>query len=130
MADEDDYEVGFGKPPKHTQFQKGRSGNRKGRPKGSKNITVLARRALEARVIAKGPEGSRSMTKIEAALLQLANKAANGDLKAIKDVVRLSKEVQEQEPYLSYPTFQVNFVKSPHQLALEEEERLKRDQKS
>lgn len=33
----DVYEVGYGKPPKHTRFKKGKSGNPGGRPKGAKN---------------------------------------------------------------------------------------------
>ena len=32
-AEPGSYEVGYGKPPKHTQFKKGQSGNPKGRPK-------------------------------------------------------------------------------------------------
>jgi hypothetical protein len=36
----EDYEVGYGKPPKHTQFQKGASGNAKGRLKGTKNLST------------------------------------------------------------------------------------------
>ena len=33
--------VGRGKPPKHTQFKKGEIGNKRGRPKGSKNLATL-----------------------------------------------------------------------------------------
>jgi hypothetical protein len=108
------YEVGFGRPPKHTQFKKGRSGNPKGRPKCSKNVHALIRKILDTKVIAKGPGGSRSMTMQEAMIRQLFNKAANGDLKAIQHVIQLIKEVQEKEPYLNSPTFVVNFVKSPN----------------
>ena len=33
--------TGRGNPPKHTQFKKGVSGNKKGRPKGSKNLSTV-----------------------------------------------------------------------------------------
>jgi hypothetical protein len=109
VADNSD-EIGFGKPPKHTQFRKGQSGNPNGRPKGSKNINVLIRKALEEKVTVKGPGGTRSMSKFEAALMQQANKAANGDPRAFREVLRLREKVQEQEPYLNAPEFVVNFI--------------------
>src|SRR5215210_7161924 len=34
--DENDYEVGYGRPPRHTQFKPGETGNRAGRPPGAK----------------------------------------------------------------------------------------------
>ena len=41
----EDYEVGYGKPPQHTRFKKGRSGHPEGRPRGSTNVTIRAERA-------------------------------------------------------------------------------------
>ena len=43
MADKDgsQYPVGYKKPPCQTQFKPGRSGNAKGRPKGSKNFATV-----------------------------------------------------------------------------------------
>ncbi len=41
MADNDDkpaYEIGYSRPPAHSQFKPGQSGNPSGRPPGSRNV--------------------------------------------------------------------------------------------
>ena len=42
----DNYEIGYGKPPRHAGFKKGQSGNPRGRPPGAKNLTMLLNDAL------------------------------------------------------------------------------------
>lgn len=48
--DDRDYDVGYGKPPKRTQFKKGKSGNPKGRPKGAKGVKASLKRELESKI--------------------------------------------------------------------------------
>jgi hypothetical protein len=81
-----DSAVGFGKPPKHTQFKKGQSGNPKGRPKGSQNIATILAKA--GRQLIKVTENGkiRYMTKLQATMLQLMNKNVAGDLKAMTEL--------------------------------------------
>jgi Family of unknown function (DUF5681) len=112
---------GFGKPPRYTQFQKGRSGNPKGRPKGrKKNLYVLMEEVFEEKILVKSPKGTQSIPKIKAALIQLANKAASGDPRALREMLRLSQQREEKEPYLAAaPQFVVNFIKSPATLSYE-----------
>ena len=40
----EEYEVGYGRPPKSGQFKNGQSGNPKGRPKGSLNLKTIVKR--------------------------------------------------------------------------------------
>ena len=76
------WKVGFGKPPKHTQFRKGRSGNPKGRPRGSRNASTLLDEALKELVMVSENGERRTVSKLEAILKQLVNKAAQGDHRA------------------------------------------------
>ena len=75
--------IGRGNPPKHTRFQKGVSGNKKGRPKGSKNLSTLVMEAARDQVTATIGGKLRRITKIQATAMQLATKAAGGDQASI-----------------------------------------------
>ncbi len=79
-----DYEVGFGKPPKSTQFKKGQSGNPRGRPKGSLNLATTLKRELNEKVMVAENGRQRTVSKGEAAIKQLVNRAAQGELSFIR----------------------------------------------
>jgi hypothetical protein len=54
------YEVGYGRPPKHTRFRKGQSGNPKGRPKGAKAFNTIVRETLTTKLRSAPPRGERT----------------------------------------------------------------------
>jgi hypothetical protein len=87
------YTVGKGKPPAHTQFGKDRPGNRKGRPPGSKNTNTIIAKALAVRLTVKEGGKERKITKREALVTQLINKACSGETRAIDIVLRLMRDV-------------------------------------
>ncbi len=78
-----EYQVGHGRPPVDYQFKKGQSGNPKGRPRGSKNLMTLLHRELEQAVVVQENGRRRKITKREAMITQVVNKAAlSGNIKA------------------------------------------------
>jgi uncharacterized protein DUF5681 len=80
----DDDAVGYGKPPKHSQFKKGQSGNPRGRPKGRKTYRASFDDILNETVVVTENGRKKRMRKLELVLRQMMNKAAGGDYRAIK----------------------------------------------
>lgn len=110
-----DYEVGYGKPPKHTQFKPGESGNPWGRPKRSKTITALLKEELEAKISVTENGVKKTMTKREA----IARQVVNGGLKGKPtDALRLLQKLEtlvptEVEPESTEPdNFQISLVRA------------------
>jgi len=96
-----DYEVGYGRPPRQTRFEPGRSGNPRGRPNRSKNLATLVSEALREPVIVTENGRRRKVSKRQAVIKQLVNRSARGDLKAMQMLLGTMQEIEhrgEAEP--------------------------------
>ncbi len=93
--------VGYCNPPQHTRFKTGQSGNPQGRPKGTLNMATVLERTLREKVVINENGKRKTITKLEAAIKQLTNKAASGELKALQllsALVRSAKDRPGQAP--------------------------------
>jgi hypothetical protein len=91
------YEVGYAKPPKSAQFEKGTSGNPKGRPKGAKSIGATLAKMGRQRIKITSNGQTRMVTMLEAMVMQLINQAAGGNLKAIREMLAAHRLFVEPE---------------------------------
>lgn len=90
------YEVGYGKPPRHSQYRPGQSGH-PGRRKGVRNLKTDVKRTLAMPVKVK--EGGRTRTRStqEAALMVLREKALKGNTRALERIVELAFRFNNDE---------------------------------
>lgn len=88
---DDEYMVGYGKPPASTRFKKGESGNPKGRPRGAKNMATLLDEELYARVPVSENGKRKTITMRKAISKQTVRKAASGNERFIKLVFELDR---------------------------------------
>ena len=72
------YEVGYGKPPKHTRFKKGQSGNPKGRPEDTKNLKTDLREEMNEKITIREGADERPVSKQRALVKRLTAKAIKG----------------------------------------------------
>jgi hypothetical protein len=96
MSRERDYPVGYGKPPEHTRFKKGHTGNPQGRPRRAKNLATLLGAALDGKVTVTEHGRRRRITKREAMIAQLVNRSAQADLKAMLIVLGMMQEIERR----------------------------------
>jgi hypothetical protein len=89
--------VGFCQPPTSTRFKKGVSGNPQGRPKGSLNVASVFTKALREKVVINEHGKRKTVTKLEAALKQLVNKAASGDRHACQQLLDLARDAEAKQ---------------------------------
>jgi hypothetical protein len=93
------YKVGYCRPPKHTQFKKGQSGNPGGRPNWTLNVATVLENTLRqtVEVVDEKTNQKRTITKLEAAIQRLVDNAVEGDNYAFRVLSVLTQILHEPE---------------------------------
>lgn len=86
------YTVGYGRPPVHSRFQQGHSGNPKGKPRGRKSYKAIVAATLHEKITVQTPRGKKRMTKLEALIQTNMNNALKGDPKATDHILKIARE--------------------------------------
>lgn len=117
-----DYEVGYAKPPSHSRFKPGQSGNPRGRPKSAKGMKTIIREMLTEKVAVRTPKGVQRMTKMQALLAKTLELAFAGNLRAQQILIQ---HYQHSVVEAEMPTTSVAASTEPddHDLAILEEMR-------
>jgi hypothetical protein len=88
----DEGKVGYGKPPIHTRFKPGQSGNPRGRTKGTLNFATDLKRTLETPITLTDPgKKPRKVSTQKAALLRLREKALKGDARSLDRLLEYAR---------------------------------------
>jgi Family of unknown function (DUF5681) len=92
------YKVGYGKPPKASQFKRGKSGNPRGRPKGSLRLATDLAAELGEQITVREDGRSRRVSKQRALIKSLMAKALQGDVRANAAILALYARVITDVP--------------------------------
>jgi hypothetical protein len=100
-----DYKIGKGRPPQHTRWEKGVSGNPGGKKKGTLNLETTFQEALLRPVTVTVDGEKKVISVLEALVMRLLDGGLKGDIKAINSILdrieRLIGSDPKQEPETS-----------------------------
>ena len=92
--------VGYKRPPRHSRFKPGQSGNPSGRAKGSQNLRTLFHKVMKEQVQLREGNDVRTITKAEAIMRGLVVGALKGDTRSMGTLFRLAEQTgQFEEPH-------------------------------
>ena len=92
------YEVGYAKPPKHSQFKKGQSGNPRGRPREAKSLNVIVREVMLEKVAIRTAKGEKRVSRAEALVLKNLELATKGNGRALEKLLQLFQTAVPDRP--------------------------------
>jgi uncharacterized protein DUF5681 len=121
-SEPENYEVGYRKPPKKGQFQKGVSGNPSGRRKRAPDFGSELLQELNSKLIINVNGKRKVITKREGMAKQLVNKAVTGNLMATRMVIphyqqELEKRAEQWQKSPSNPNLDVEDLTTEELLA-------------
>jgi Family of unknown function (DUF5681) len=88
-----DCSVGYGRPPIHSRFKPGQSGNPKGRPKGSRNVRTELKEVYTDTISINVGDKKIRVTRATALLLKQLERAMKGDERATQAAIKNAKEL-------------------------------------
>jgi hypothetical protein len=98
-APDDDNVVGYGRPPKHSQFKPGHSGNLRGKQKGIRNLASDVKRTLGFLIKVKDKRGRWSRISTQEYLLRkLRVKAVEEDARSLDRLLGLAQIYNDSAP--------------------------------
>src|SRR5256885_15907693 len=91
------YEIGYRRPPESGRFKKGKSGNPRGRPKGSANFLTILQQELGQSIVVNENGKKKTITRMQAIVKRIVAGALQGDLKALMTLFEILRRTKFEE---------------------------------
>jgi hypothetical protein len=95
---EDASKVGYKRPPRHSRFRSGQSGNPRGRERSVRNLRTDVKATLAGSIVLNERGKPKRVSTQEAMLLRLKEKALKGDTRFLELLIRLAQMFNDDTP--------------------------------